>query len=263
MYINGVCSEQTYLKVICWNIQGIGTKLELESVQGFLFRNDIIFLSETMKLDSFVPDIAGFRYFHCQRSYQHPRARRPSGGIGVFIRSDLFTSGIVTLEKFTEWVIWLKIKIDDSILILGGVYIPPIGSKVNTRLANIYDDLQKDIAIFLDRTSLVSVCGDFNSRVGDLCDYEEILHDRNSSIAYLSSIQNNCSASEWNRTKRLVADNVVNTYGKDLINLCKASNLRIMNGLHTPQSSSSYTCYASMGKSTVDYLICSNFFQAM
>ena len=71
-----------------------------------------------MKLYSFLPNIADFTYYHCQRKYKHPKARRPSGGIGVFVRSELIISGTVSVEKETEWVLWLKIKVDNSTMFL-------------------------------------------------------------------------------------------------------------------------------------------------
>ena len=72
-----------------WNVQGIGNKLKLESILILLPDYDIIFLIEIMKLDSFNPDLKNYQYFHCQRYYQHPRARRASGGIGVLIRKNI------------------------------------------------------------------------------------------------------------------------------------------------------------------------------
>ena len=249
-------NEYKTLNVLAWNIQGMGTKLELQGVQKLLFKNDVIFLTETMKLNSFSPEIPNFSYYHCERSYKHPKARRPSGGIGVFIRSDLITTGSISVEKETEWVIWLKIRINNMVMFLGGVYIPPKGSTAHLHSVNIYHELLKDIAIYSDKSPMVSVCGDFNSRVGSMCDFDEPIvgNDPNNPVNLFSD---SYVSMKWNHTERSTVDNVVNAYGKELICLCKASHLRIMNGFHAGSKSNSYTCYSSMGKSTVDYLLCS------
>ena len=65
------------IKVLSWNIQGIGKKLELSEIRNKFDKYDIIFLFETMKLDSFEPDLINFKYIHSQRKFIHHRARRP------------------------------------------------------------------------------------------------------------------------------------------------------------------------------------------
>ena len=81
-----ITSKPNNINVLSWNIQGIGSKLELASILNFSSKYEIIFLFETMKLNSFEPSLQGYQYIHCQRQYQHPRARRPSGGIAVLIK---------------------------------------------------------------------------------------------------------------------------------------------------------------------------------
>ena len=90
-------SLSSEIQVMFWNIQGIGSKLELSSIQKLLAKYDIIFFLETMKLDNFDPSLPNFQFFHCQRECQHPHARRPSGGIGVLINNRI--KSIVKIEK--------------------------------------------------------------------------------------------------------------------------------------------------------------------
>ena len=94
-----------------------------------------------MKLDSFQANIDGYKYFHCQRNFQHPKARRPSGGIAVLIKNVLCTTKTVSIIKAKEHVIWLKISSSNqSEIYLGGLYIPPQGSTIN-----IYSSYSNDI----------------------------------------------------------------------------------------------------------------------
>ena len=58
---------------------------------------------------------------------------------------------------------------------IGGVYIPPQGSSINYNInynLDVYANLREDLAMFLDRTPYVSICGDLNSRIGQLHDFE-------------------------------------------------------------------------------------------
>ena len=85
-----------------------------------------------MKLDNFDPKFNDHKYFHCQRTFQHPRARRPSGGIAVLIRKHFSKSNEVSIAKANEHVIWLKISLKHQpVMYVGGWYIPPQNSTSN------------------------------------------------------------------------------------------------------------------------------------
>ena len=52
-------------------------------------------------------------------------------------------------------------------------------------------------------------------------------------------------------------DNIINEYGRLLINLCKQTEMKIMNGrIVNCKLTSNYTCYTANGFSAVDYLLC-------
>ena len=260
---NHVQQFNNTVKVMSWNIQGIGQKLELQEIRSMFFKYDIIFLYETMKLDTFDPQLEGYHYLHCQRKYKHPKARRPSGGIAVFIKLELYSSKTIIIEKVNEHIIWLKIKRSQEEMYLGGAYIPPQGSMIymNSNYGlDIFNEIRKDIARFLDRTPNVSICGDLNSRTGCNIDFEENVNGKNSSIISKLNLCTSQPANTkpyWSEKQRQSKDNTVNSYGKELLNLCKSSNIRIMNGLFSENETNTFTCYSSMGQSVVDYLLCS------
>jgi len=130
------------LKILVWNIQGLSDKFNSHNLLGKISEFDIVIFLETMKLDSYCPNTGNFIYKHYQRKYQNARARRPSGGIGVLIKSNLHkndnTDISVTIEKVTDFVVWLKISQKfqkDSFI--GGIYIPPLGSSsTNSNFVN-------------------------------------------------------------------------------------------------------------------------------
>ena len=250
------------ISVMSWNIQGIGTKFELDEIRKLLYKNDIVFLFETMKLDSYEPQIDGFCYFHCQRSFMHPKARRPSGGIAVMIRDSLYKSK-VKVAKTSEHAIWLQIKNMNQEIYIGGVYIPPQGSSINYNInynLDVYANLREDLAMFLDRTPYVSICGDLNSRIGQLHDFEIDIGGKDSElIRDLSNATYNFSGEnpDWSQRNRQSKDKTVNSYGRDLLELCKASNIRVMNGFFNGNDTDKFTCFTPIGQSVVDYLLCS------
>ena len=251
------------LAILSWNIQGIGSKLELDSINKMFSKYEIIFLFETMKLDTFNPSFPNFHYVHCERKYQHPRARRPAGGIAVLIKNNV--KHLITVKKVAEYAIWLGIKQKYPLpdLILGGTYIPPAGSKVylNTNGNDFFQSLQDDIGNFLRSSSLLALCGDFNGRTGGLNDIPPKINGKDMSNA-LTPKYNNSSINRttdcnlmWHTKVRQSRDKMHNNYGKEIIQLCHNANVRIMNGLLNAKNTDEFTCHAPLGKRTVDYLI--------
>ena len=93
----------------------------------------------------------------------------------------------------------------------------------------------------------VFLCGDFNARTGDL--RTEILH------ADIVEEQSRPLAALQNENP----DDVKNFRGRNLIHVCSAHGLAIVNGLHYNDTvfTGGFTCFPhNGGKSTVDYIIC-------
>ena len=95
--------------------------------------------------------------------------------------------------------------------------------------------------------SSVYLCGDFNSRTGILEDFIEPdnweTNDPMSHSVFPGTY------------KRSNVDKIVNTYGRKLITLCKATGLQILNGRVTE---SKFTCFRPNGASAIDYLLSLN-----
>ena len=122
-HVNPTLNE---IKLIVWNIQGIGTQLENEDVQQ-LFDNDVVVLLETMKPGHFKIDIPTHTLYHFPRGWRHQHARRSSGGLAVFIRNSI--KKCVTVRCNKEIIAWISIAgkytSTGKQVHIGFVYIPP------------------------------------------------------------------------------------------------------------------------------------------
>lgn len=96
----------------------------------------------------------------------------------------------------------------------------------------------------------VIVAGDFNARTKTLPDFidDDWLHN-----SLLDKLPSYCSDIEL--PKRVNPDQCQNDYGMRLLNLCKATGLRIVNGRHSGGHSNDYTFNGARGMSTIDYLL--------
>ena len=185
-----------------------------------------------------------------------------SGGIAVGCKNYLqnFLHPIDTECQFIYWF-----KIDRNFLglqqdaIFGVVYIPP----ENTRYA--IDDAISEIEIefmnFQKDSSYVCLFGDFNSRTGKLNDFYETndFDDRFISELFDYNEFSDISILDDLGISRLrnTPDNIVNSYGRKLINFCKNNNMFILNGRMFADCIGKPT---SKNQSVIDYAICSGIF---
>ena len=92
--------------------------------------------------------------------------------------------------------------------------------------------------------------GDFNARSGTLPDYIT-----NDSPTHLPLPPEYTSDEVW---PRISEDKKVNDYGKELIDLCISSRLRILNGrIGMDKEQGTFTCVTPRGSSVVDYSVAS------
>ena len=97
--------------------------------------------------------------------------------------------------------------------------------------------------------------GDLNARTGDLPDFNEY-----DSKAFVPLPTVYIPDFNWLRCN---TDCTVNSYGKELLNLCVSSNLRIVNGrIGRAKAVGASTCFTPRGSSLVDYFVTSiHFFE--
>ena len=95
--------------------------------------------------------------------------------------------------------------------------------------------------------------GYFNSRTGEISDILEI-----DKFDYMNDDLVHMYNTEYFLQPRCNKDKTINQQGKALIELCKSTDLKIINGRYGDDSDiGSYTCCKYNGKSTVDYVLLS------
>jgi hypothetical protein len=169
-----------------------------------------------------------------------------SGGISL-----LFSIGLesfISVEKRTKTSLWCRI--DSTILdstkdlFIYGVYIPPERSSYYDE--EIFDDLENDI-VYFSKKGNVMLLGDFNARTSKLEDF--VSNKGNTFI-------NDITETAFQPKIRESFDSYINKHGKNLIEICKNCNLRILNGRTLGDSFGKPTSHSKNGSSVVDYIIC-------
>jgi hypothetical protein len=127
-----------------------------------------------------------------------------------------------------------------------GVYIPPIKSPYFD--TEIFGNLENDVLYYSQKGNVMLV-GDFNARTSKLMDY--ISQEGNTFInditenSFIPQVKNNF-------------DNLINEHGKHLIDLCKSSNLTILNG-RTPGDSFGKPTYHQGWVDYKIFVVCYNY----
>lgn len=163
----------------------------------------------------------------------------------------------------SKLVLWFSISHEllssDQDLHCGVVYIPPIGSKYANE--DPYAEIQAEMLQLCANDPHILLMGDFNSRTGekeDLLKIDEFLSDKYG-LEFLEDENAELLGNfKYNNIpfKRTNADKTVNTYGNQMIEFCRTSNLFILNGRfgRNIQNSAKYTC---KDKSVIDYFLSS------
>lgn len=165
------------LRIVSWNINGLLTKLADETFKEILNDFDIIFFNETWisKNNTLELDILGYKCVHVYGNKAHGvKKGRYSGGVAVYFRDSL-TEKLNVVETNDLGLIWIKLHRElfcfDEHVYICNAYIPPINSKVHNRSeVNFFDDIEKGVELY-SKDGQVYICGDLNSRTGDLVDY--------------------------------------------------------------------------------------------
>jgi len=160
--------------------------------------------------------------------------------------------GIEIVKNHADSVIWIKLDKDffhlhDDVYICGGYLWGEESPAYNTVNIDFFDILEEDMTYFSDLGE-VFIAGDFNSRTGLRNDF--IPHDRlvldTDQEDYVPDLP----------ISRASLDSKSNNFGTRLLDLCKSSALRIVNGrLDDDYNKGMYTFLCNSGASVVDYLL--------
>ena len=228
------------------------SKQSCDDFTKFLSEHDIICLTETWTSKNSRIELNGYSNpIHSYRRFKNRRAKRSSGGIIVYIKDDI-RQGIKLVKNNVDCLIWIKLEknffsIEEDIYI-GITYIAPENSPIHDIYSvDIFKTIQDDTSFFLQHGK-VFLLGDLNSRTSTKTDFIE--HDRPMRHEY--HIEADAPI------PRFSLDNGTNRFGDLLLNLCKSSSLRIVNGrLFNDKTVGKMTCYTHNGESVIDYLLTS------
>ena len=231
------------------------SKLKLGVFEEYINQFDVICLSET-KLDNIDEKLTGFTAFHKEKTkFKH-------GGVhGLWLVTDKLASRCNVLKSKSDCAIWLQLRVPDSNckLIIGSVYVPHEGSIHFDQ--GLFEDLCSDIVEFkAQHDEPILLMGDFNARTGSVDDF--ILYDNNAAEICGIDVHDYELNDECINTggveERHNLDTFVNNNGKNLIELCKCLDVKILNGrFGADKGIGAYTCTSTRGASTIDYAIAS------
>lgn len=251
------CSIDFNLKIGTWNIQGLtDEKINNEYFDNVVSKLHVISLVETW-CDSGKPhhDIPGFVCISKSNRKKHKKARRNSGGIIMYAKNSI-ARGVSKIASSHQDIIWAKfdktffnLKKDTYV---GIIYFSPEYSSSNNieDLNERYSKLLRNIEHY-SKLGNILIQGDFNAYTNTCKDF--VITD-NSSFPKL----NDDNYVKDNHLQRNNLDKKpLNKSGKLLIELCKESTLRIVNGRTIGDLPGKFTCLTYNGCSVVDYAIAS------
>ena len=97
--------------------------------------------------------------------------------------------------------------------------------------------------------TVILICGDFNSRIGNEKDY--VIFDNDANIDILPIDYETDEA-----MSRSSQDKIINANGRKLLDVCKLNTLRTANGrLGSDKGVGKYTYVGSTGRNVIDYVI--------
>lgn len=243
------------LQLGCWNINGFSIeKINDVNIDKF----DIFGITESWTSSESNIALPGFKAIHEPGIKKKGKKGRRSGGIILYIKQHLTKNNGITKIHNDKQFIWLKIskKIFGTThdIFLCCLYIKPRITSISPE----HDALFEKLTYFINKYSnqgKIILMGDFNSRSGSLDDFikhDDIINDTCNPDLLPDSYNIDIPLQRRNNL-----DRTINEQGKNLIEMCIETKLRILNGRVIGDSLGYNTYYSPRGNSTVDYFIVS------
>ena len=241
------------VEVLFWNVNGIGIRTFRE-IEPFLDSFDVICLCETWLggrgEDNY--SLNNHILFGQLAAKRSGNKGRFSGGMLLYIRTKLaHRISRIDTPFLKNNVLWIEYKSEcGRDQVMGFLYNPPRDSEY--KIPDFYDLLEasiQDIQGHSNHGCSVLLMGDFNARTAVLQEVERVQE---------GSFQPDCLQSEAiyrNARPRLSRDKITNQSGRRLIELCRDTQLWIMNGRMSGDEDGEYTYISRAGKSVIDYAL--------
>ena len=245
------------------NVQGLAcksnNKLESLELKQLFSENDILLFTETWGNMFTKFDVDNFQHFELNRTEYKPNSKRSSGGLVVYIRDTIVKpNSTLSVLKQNDDIIWVKFDETNSYFscntYLCLCYNIPIGtSRQGMAELDVVDRIMTQMEQFKSSENIESsfiICGDFNARTGNLDDF--VAHD---SARHITALPDDYIVD--NELKRLSQDEGTNENGYMLLDFCRQTGLRIVNGRIGEDVVGKCTYVGSRGSSLIDYVIVS------
>lgn len=173
------------------------------------------------------------------------------GGLAILIRNTI-RKGLKILPNISSEFQWLNLTKDffnlDSDVFICFSYITHC-SVLQQSNEVMLDTIVRDINIYKSKGNIL-FCGDLNARTGRELDFINKDEDKNLPLDTSYVIDSDLKHRESEDAK-------VDERGKQLIDLCISTRLRILNGRCTGDNYGKFTCQKPTGARVVDYAILS------
>ena len=197
------------------------------------FDADILCITETHLEEGANISINGYTFFLNSRSSRHIQSVKPSGGVAIGIKTNLLRMYDVSVEDNSHdgiLALVLKHKVSGLTFLVKCTYIAPERSIWGRNSLMFFTHLLNLTYEYSDIDCTV-VCGDVNSRIGDLKDY-------------VPNIDNICD--------RMCVDKTPAGHYKDFIEFLIESKFCVVNG-RVCNENDTYTSISKKGSAVVDY----------
>ena len=194
----------------------------------------------------------GYLYESVYRKNKKKKGRA-SGEVLVYYKKE-FKNIISVLDKSSENILWVKISkgfihATKEVYIAGIYNSPKYSNYTKEKICNVIDVLKEQLTSF-SSSDIIFIGGDFNSRIGT---HDDFISENEKDLTYLpqdyeldsiTSVRNNQDVS-------------INDYGVQLLDLCIATKLRILNGRTRGDLQGHVTYIGHKGNSTIDLVLTS------
>ena len=245
---------QTSLNIGYWNINKLISKQTDKSKDdlfiGTINKSDIIGLAE-VKCDLNKVQFDNFVAHYVERKFK--KGNQLYGGLGILVKKTI-RKGVKYLPVTCSEYQWLELDKKffglDKNLYVCFAYIPPQYSSFYVdQNVDFLDLLDNDIASYRNKGSVL-ILGDFNARTGSEPDF--VVNDDDSYLPL-----NDDYIIDNVLLRRNSQDIKICSRGRDLLDVCISSRLRILNGRTLGDSKGKFTSYQYNGNSVIDYCLLS------
>ena len=245
------------------NVQGLVSrrtnKLKSSELLNIFESSDLVLLTETWTDDFSDISVNHFEHFALNRKHIKAGSRRNSGGVILYIRNKFVSKDTLV---FTSEDDFLWVKIDKSVLsserdlYVCLCYVIPDGSSRQSMVeSNIFDRLGDSVVHIEDKAQnncSLLICGDMNAHTSVNPDFvvdDDPVHVSVLPDEYTPDIELPRFSEHRGH---------VNNNGLFLLDFCKQTGMRIMNGrVGEDYGIGRYTFVGSRGSSVVDYILSS------